>query len=280
MSITINSKDRENHIETILSLLKKQNYTSQTTILTTSERKKLYDFLYLYDECGDWDCVFGEYYNLTTQEDVDKFNEKVFENMDEEIREIITKCDIDTKKLFFIDKNFCDINKQLILSMQAYSTANVGDYTIEFIRDHPIDIDSDEIKAFHEDVQKEKVDKYKDGEASFKVSAKTNFGEEVECYYHSEEMHAGGYVSFMGEQIGGNFGINEFRFSNSSGIILGYEGSKISESELMTFFKYFESLLSFEIINIIDDEETSVSSPNNDEDMILNMQNKNKGKRK
>lgn len=258
MSIEISSRDIDEHIEKILLLLKKQNYISQATALTTHERKKLDELLFKYNEYGDEECVYGSYYRLKTQEDVDSLNQKVFENMDEETRAIISKCGISPNKVFSMDEGDCNIDRHLLSSMQAYGIAQVGEYTIEITRNHPIDRHSTEIESFREDVQQEKFDRYKDGEATFRVSCEIN-GEKKTIYYHSEGMHFGGFISFMGQQIGGNFGIGGFHFSLSSGMMKKDEGRANCINSLMPFFEYFENLLSQEIVNgfpnsVIEDE--------------------------
>lgn len=258
MSIEISSRDIDEHIEKILLLLKKQNYISQATALTTHERKKLNDLLFKYDEYGDKEYVYGNYYSLMTQEDVDSLNQKVFENMDEETRAIISKCNVNPSKVFSMIEGNCDIDGHLLSSMQAYGIAQVGEYTIEITRNHPIDRHSIEIEAFREDVQQEKFDRYKDGEATFRVSCEIN-GKKKTIYYHSEGMRFGGLISFMGQQIGGNFGIGGFRFSPISGMMKKDEGRANCINSLMPFFEYFENLLSQEIVNsfpnsVIEDE--------------------------
>lgn len=248
MSIEISSKDIDEHIEKILLLLKQQNYISQAIALTSHERKKLWDLLFKYDEYGGKQCIYGIYHRLNIQEDVDSLNQKVFENMDEETRAIISKCGVRPNEVFFMDEGGCNIDRYLLSSMQAYGIAQVGEYTIEITRNHPIDRHSAEIKSFREDVQQEKFDRYKDGEATFKVSCELN-GEKKTIYYHSEDMHFGGYISFMGQQIGGNFGINGLRFSLSSGMMEKDKGRSNCINSLMPFFEYFENLLSQEIVS-------------------------------
>ena len=66
----------------------------------------------------------------------------------------------------------------------------------------------------------------------------------------------GEHVSFMGQQIGGNFGLSGFRFSVSSGMMKKDEGRANCINSLVPFF---ENLLSFEIKNgfpssVIEDE--------------------------
>lgn len=248
MSIEISSRDIDEHIEKILLLLKKQNYIPQATALTTQERKKLDELLFTYDEYGDEECIYGIYYHLETQEDVDALNQRVFENMDDETRAIISKCGVSPNKVFSMYEGYCNIDRHLLSSMQAYGIAQVGEYTIEITRGHPIDRHSAEIEKFREDVQQEKFNRYKDGEAKFRVSCEIN-GEKKQIYYHSEGMHFGGHVSFMGQQIGGNFGIGGFRFSLSSGMMKKDEGRVNCINSLMPFFEYFENLLSQEIVN-------------------------------
>lgn len=247
MNIEIDDKKINEHIEKVHTLLKQQNYIPTATSLTAQERDKLYKLLFSYNEYGVEECVFGRYHYLKTQEDVDKLNEKLLESMDEEARFIIEKCGVNPKKVFSVDKSHCIINKQLLNSMKACSIAKVGDYIIELDQSHPIDKESPEIKSFREEVQKEKLEKYKNGEATFRVLYEIN-GEEETIYYHSEDLHFGGYVSFMGEQIGGNFGIRGYSFSSSSGMMKMFEGRDNSLNNLMPFFESFENLLSKEII--------------------------------
>jgi len=204
--------------------------------------------LFKYDEYGYEECVYGSYCCLKTQEEVDSLNQKVFGNMDEEIRAIISKCGVNPNKVFILYEGYCDIDRSLLSSMQAYGIAQVGEYTIEMTRSHPIDSYSEEIKTFREDVKQEKIDRYKDGEAAFRVSCEMN-GEKKAIYCHSEEMHFGGFVSFMGQQIGGNFGIDGFQFSSSIGMMKKDEGRANCINRLMPFFEYFEYLLSQEIVN-------------------------------
>lgn len=259
MSIETNLKYIDEHIERVLLLLKKINYIPQATALNTHERKKLYELLFTYDTYGNEKSIYDEYYNLKTQEEVQVLNQKVFENMDEETRTIISKCGVSPKKVFSMDEGDCDIDRQLLDSMQAYGIAQVGQYTIEIIRRHPIDRHSAEIESFREDVRQEKFDKYKDGEATFRVSCEIN-GEKKQIYYHSEDMHFGGLISFMGQQIGGNFGFEGvLRFSSSSGMMKKDEGRANVINSLLPFFESFENLLSQEIMNglsndVIEDE--------------------------
>ena len=248
MSIEISSKDINEHIEKVLLLLKKQNYIPQATALTTQERKKLYEFLFTYDEYGDEECVYGKYYYLKNKEEVDALNQIVFGNMDEETRAIILKCGVSPSKVFSIEEGECIIDKQLLSSMQAYGIAQVDKYTIQMTRSHPIDRNSIEINHFREDVQEKKYDRYKDGEATFRVLCEIN-GQLQTIYYHSESMHFRGLISFMGVQIGGNFGMRGFSFSPSSGMMKMDEGRANCINSLMTFFKDFENLLSQEIVN-------------------------------
>lgn len=136
--------------------------------------------------------------------------------------------------------------------------ARVGEYTIEITRGHPVDCQSAEIESFREDVRQEKFDRYKDGEATFRVFCEIN-GEKKQIYFHSEDMHFGEHVSFMGQQIGGNFGLSGFRFSVSSGMMKKDEGRANCINSLVPFFENFENLLSFEIKNgfpssVIEDE--------------------------
>ncbi len=248
MSIEISSGDIDKHIEKILLLLKKQNYIPQTIVLTTQERKKLDELLFEYNEYGEEKCIYGIYYNLETQEDVDALNQRVFEKMDDETRAIISKCGVSPNKVFSMYEGYCDIDRYLLSSMQAYGIAQVGEYTIEITRGHPIDRHSAEIERFHEDFQQKKFNRYKDGEATFRVSCEIN-GEKKQIYYHSEGMHFGGYVSFMGQQIGGNFGIEGSRFSLFSGMMKKDEGRANCINILMPFFENFENLLFQEIAN-------------------------------
>ncbi len=136
--------------------------------------------------------------------------------------------------------------------------ARVGEYTIEITRGHPVDCQSAEIESFRENVRQEKFDRYKDGEATFRVFCEIN-GEKKQIYFHSEDMHFGGHVSFMGQQIGGNFGLSGFRFSVSSGMMKKDGGRANCINSLVPFFENFENLLSFEIENgfpssVIEDE--------------------------
>lgn len=248
MGIEIIQKDIDEHIEKTLLLMKKQNYILQSAALTTQERKKLDEFLFTHDKYGNEKCVYGNYYDLENKEDIDVLNQKVFENMDEETRAIISKCGVSPDKLFSMYKGDCNIDKRLLSSMQAYGIAQVGKYTIEITRGHPIDRHSSEIESFCEDVQQEKFDRYKDGEATFRVLCEID-GEKKQIYYHSEGMHFGGYTSFMGKQIGGNSGIGEYRFSASSSMMEKDEGRARTINSLMPFFEYFENLLSQEIVN-------------------------------
>ena len=247
MSTEISPKYIDRHIKKILLLLKEQNYIPQATVLTTQERKKLFDLLFTYDECGNEESVYGEYYYFKTQEEVDELNQNVFENMDEETRAIIFKCGVNPNKVFSINEGNCDIDKQLLFSMQTYGIAQVGEYTIEITRGHPIARHSAEIESFCEDFQQEKFAKYKDGEANFIVSHEIN-GKKIHIYHHSEGMHFGGYISFMGQQIGGNFGFRGFQI-NSSGMMNMDEGRSNCTNELIPFFEQFENLLLQEISN-------------------------------
>ena len=247
MSTEISPECINEHIKKVLLLLKKQNYIPQATVLTTQERKKLFNLLFTYNENGYEESVYGEYYYLETQEEVDVLNQKVFENMDEETRAIIFKCGVNPNKVFSMNEGDCDIDKQLLFSMQAYGIAQVGEYTIEITRGHPIDRHSVEIESFREDAQQEKFARYKDGEAKFIVSHEIN-GKKIHIYYHSEGMHFGGYISFMGQQIGGNFGSSGFQI-NSSGMMKMNEGRSNCINELIPFFEYFENVLFQEISN-------------------------------
>lgn len=146
----------DEHIEKVLSLLKKQNYISQVVALTTEERKKLYDFLFIRDEFGKEECIYNrEYYELENQEDIDSLNQKVLENMDEEACALIAKCGVVPQKVFVKNKSGCSIDERLLSAMEAYGIAKVGEFTIEARYHRPIDMDSVEIKSFCEEAKQE-----------------------------------------------------------------------------------------------------------------------------
>ena len=250
MGIEISPKEITEHIERVLSLLKNQNYIPLATVLVTQERDKLYNLLFSYDEYGGGKSKFGDYYRLKTQEDVDNLNKEVLKNMDGETYAIIMKCGVDPNKVFSFNGGRCDIDEQLFDSMSAHSVTRIGEYTIDFSREHPIDRNSAVIKSFCEEFQQEKFDRYKDGEASFRVFRETSGnGTPQVVYSHREGMKFGGYIGFMGHQIGGNFGMAGFRFSGSAVMMKMDEGIANSINDLMPFFYSFENLLEKEIIN-------------------------------
>lgn len=241
MSTEISYREIKEHIEKLNSLLKQQIYVPQATVLTLQEREKLYNFLYSYNKFGTEKCNFGDYGFLETQEEVDEFNKKVFENMDEEIRAIIVKCGVDPRKIFYLDERGCDINKKLYNSMSAYGIANIGEYTIEVTYGHPIDRESVEVKSFSEEVQQENLNRYKNGEATFRVSCDL-MGQNKSIYYHSEGMHFGGRTSFMNKQISGNFGFDHY-FSGRYGMDKTDVEIANYINEIMLFLKSFEEIL-------------------------------------
>lgn len=68
-------------------------------------------------------------------------------------------------------------------------------------------------------------------------------------------MHFGGLISFMGKQIGGNFGSATFCHPSSSFWMIRYEGLINLINSLMPFFDYFEDLLSQ---NLENDHKSSI----------------------
>ena len=242
----ISPMDIRDNIETTLALLKKQEYVPQTIVLSTEERKRLYDFFYTYSTFGLERSRYPDYYYLKEQAAVDKINEQVFLDMDDEVRTIIEKCGVDPKAVFAIYKTYCEMNIQLSNCMGAYSIAKIGDYTIEFTRDCPINRDSEQINNFIESVQQKKYETYKNGEANFRVFTEIN-GQIIQIYWHVEDMHFGGCIKFKDYQIGGNFGMKGFSFSISSGMMKKDEGIASCINELMPFFESFQALLNEEL---------------------------------
>ena len=260
MSIEISPVDISEHIDKVHSLLKKQNYIPQSTVLTTEERKKIYGLLFKYGRFGEKECIYGKYNRLKKQEDLDALNQKVFENMDEETRAIISKCGVNPKSVFTMYDGHCDIDSILLSSMKAYGIAQVGEYTIEITRGHPLERHSDEIESFQDSIQQQKFDTYKDGQARFRVFGEID-GKKEQIYYHSEGMRYGGHVSFMGQQIGGNFGISGFSFSPYSGMMLKDEGIANCVNDLMPFFEYFENLLSQQLVTEVSSSTITDEKP-------------------
>lgn len=247
MSIEISSELVDKHIERTLELLKKQKFIPQAISLTYQERKQLDEFLFTHDEYGREKCIFGKYYYLKIEKDVEKLNQIAFENMNAEIQKIFLKCGVCPKRIFSFENGNCDLDRKLLSSFHSYSITHVGDFIIELTRKHPLDRQSAEIISFREEVQQEKYEKHKEGEATFKVFYNKN-GERKQIYYHQEGMHFGGHINFMGYQIGGNFGLRGFRFSAFSGMMEKEEGRATCINELIPFFENFENLLMQEIM--------------------------------
>lgn len=243
----ISPADIRENIETTLALLKKQAYVPQTVVLSTEERKKLYDFFYTYSTFGLERSKYSDCY-LKEQSDLDELNKKVFGDMDDEIRTIIEKCGVDPKKVFVLYNPYCKMDIQLSNCMKAYSIAKIGNYTIEFTRDCPISRDSEQINNFIESIQQEKYETYKDGAADFKVFTEIN-GQIIQIYWHLEDMNFGGCIKFKDYQIGGNFGMRGFSFSISSGMMKKDEGIASCINELMPFFESFQALLNEELVS-------------------------------
>lgn len=246
MSIFISSTDVKRHIEKVISLLKQQEYTPQATVLTREERLKLFNFFYSYSQNGVPNNNFESPFHLRTEEELEKQNQKLFENMDDEIRAIITKCNADPKKVYLLNNKYGETDSRISYSMESRGIAKIGEYTIEFGLVHPIERNSIQIQNFREEFQQEKYERYKNGESVFKVSKEIN-GEKKIVYYHSEDMQFGGYISFMDEQIGGNFGIKGHQISLATGLMKKEEGIARCINKLMPFFRSFEKLLSNQI---------------------------------
>ena len=248
MTTMISMNEVNEHIEKVLLLLKKQKYTPKETALTKEERKKIYDLFFRYSELIEQRVsIFDE--DVSSKEEIIELNKNVFESMDEETISIISRCGVDPKEIFFVAEGskFSEMNKKLYDSIRAYGVAKVDELTIEVTRDYPIDIKSPEIRSFHKNVKQEMVEKYEDGAATFRVYQDKN-GKKTQIYCHLEDMEFGGNISFMGKQIGGNFGMNGFRFSGASGMMNKDEGVAIYIDYLMPFFDYFENQLSQRII--------------------------------
>ena len=238
----IESKDVDNYIERIFELLRKQKYQSLGIELTREERKRLFDFFCIYSEYGIEDYKFKKLYRIKTEEDLNSLNKCAYEQADDELKRIITKCKSDPKKIFLINNGICNIDNNIKNAMYNNGILEIGDYKIEVSYDHPIDRNSEEITHFLEEFQEKKYLRAKDGEACFIVYKNTN-GNLEEIYRHKDDIQFGGYISFMEKQIGGNFGMRGFSFNLEKGMMFKEIGRSECINELMPFFYQFESLL-------------------------------------
>lgn len=241
MSTKIDNEVITMHIETINSLLKNQKYNLMATLLTTSERKKLYDFFFTYKKFGGEMSNFGDWYELGKQKDVDRYNEKVYKNSSDEIRAIILKCGVAPQKVYLLKDGSCQMDSALENSMKAYSTTKVGAYTIELTRNHPIDWDSVELEAFRKEIQPVKFNQYKDGAATIRVSC--NIDGQSRCVYDVfESMHQQEpTVFFNGVQISGDFGLS-WRYCVRAAGRMNQE-KRIDFTPFILFAESFEKLL-------------------------------------
>lgn len=236
------------YIEKIFNLLRKQKYSSLGVELTREERKKLFDFFYVYNEYGNDSEKFKDMWEYETSVDISSLNRQAFELADEELKRIIAKCGADPKNIFIIKNGFCNIDDNINYSMNNSGFLEIGDYFIESSYGHPINRDSKEITHYREKAQEEKNLRGKDGEASFIVYKNVN-GKLEQIYMHADDIHFGGHISFKKTQIGGAFLSNAYSFDGKTGMMLKDVGLSKCINELMPFFYEFETLLSNNLYN-------------------------------
>ncbi len=235
----VTKKDIDAYTDRILDLLKKQNYTSLYTKLTREERKKLYEFFFI---LKDWGREEAKYDIYTKRDKLQDINEKEYNEMDDELKQLVIKCGVNPKEVYNYSRNYLWIDNRIYYSMQDYGTLQLGDYTISVNYQHPVDRDSEEIDSFLDEVQDMKYEKSKNGQARFMVYQKID-GEDECIYKHSEHIHFGDYISYKDIQIGHINSINSYRFDLYSGMMEKEACIARNINEIMNFLMSFEELL-------------------------------------
>ena len=239
MSKNVNPSDIKNNIKELFVLLSKQNYGPIGVELTREERKKLFEFFYDYDEYGSDDFKFDVCFTSQKPIDLLEINKYVFNEADDELKRIITKCGVNPNNVFISTSG--DIDDKLLISMHNKGVLDLGDYVIKISQEHPIDRNSKEITQYSEKYQEEKYLRAKDGERTFTIYKKDK--EELrEIYYHTDYIHFGGYITFNGIQIGGTFSSKDYLF-DKKGMMYKDIGIEKCINELIPFFEEITEVL-------------------------------------
>lgn len=244
MLVNISEKDIKEHTNKIFELLENTEFEPINIKLTRDERIKLYDFLFIIDSFfGNEEFVYPEYYSAKTDEEINSLNEKVYNDMNEEIKELIIKCGVDPKKLFVATKYGCDLNSKLNSSIIDEGTLNIGDYIVRVYCDHPIKRDSDELKDYMEEYQDELYEKHKNGDVHYFVEKNTEGKVEV-IYNINNSLQIGNHAYYKEISLGNDHSLKDLKFDINSGMMIWQAKIAKNINEIMDFFDEFERVLS------------------------------------